>query len=75
MEMWRNLSLLFVCRVLRGDAECPVLVEQLVRLYIPYVPRITLIPRERPLLAVQCAGTAELAASVGGGGAAGVNFL
>lgn len=55
----RNLSfLLFVCRVLVGDADRPKLVEQLVKLYVPDVPRIILRPRKRPLLAVPAALTA-----------------
>lgn len=59
LEVRRNLGLLlFVCRVLRGDADCPKLVEQLVRLSVPDVPRITLRPRLRPLLCVPAARTA-----------------
>lgn len=58
LEVRRNFKLLGVaCRVLRGDSECPELVEQLVKLVVPDVPRIALRPRLRPLLAVPAART------------------
>lgn len=58
LEVRRNYQLVVMaCRALRGDLDCPEIVERLVRLFVPDIPRIALRPRRRDLLAVPSART------------------
>ncbi|XP_047988924.1 uncharacterized protein LOC125228403 [Leguminivora glycinivorella] len=58
LEVRRNFQLMITaCRALRGESDCPELVERLVRLFVSDVPRIALRPRRRDLLAVPPART------------------
>lgn len=47
----------YLCQVLRGESECREPMGQLVRLFVPEVPRITLRSRRRELLAMLMART------------------
>ncbi|KAI8433081.1 hypothetical protein MSG28_013939 [Choristoneura fumiferana] len=58
LKVRRNNNLLLtICKILRGESDCPELVGRVVRLFVPEVPRIGLRPRSRPLLAVPAART------------------
>lgn len=58
LEVRRNFALMSVaCGILRGDSDCPILVSQLVRLFVPPVPKYAFRERKHPLLAVPAART------------------
>ncbi|KAF9813779.1 hypothetical protein SFRURICE_007934 [Spodoptera frugiperda] len=58
LEVRRNYSLIIsACSTLRGQSDCPELVAQVVRLFVPAVLKHQLRPRKHPLLAVPAART------------------